>query len=269
MQTEKKKKKTPKKKLIYKEYKRGSATSKEIYKEAGKLIAYYLIFAFMFVLLGSALQFDSVILRVFANLAMVAACTMLTFMNGARLGESQTALGEQCYKREQTGKSIDPEDAAKCYHPMKGFVIFLLASVPLWLITLPYAFLAEKAVYALQALPSWVSGYAGHDEIAAPLAYYSREISMEFRGILQIIVRLLIFPFANIATADNPDAMLLVDRLSPLLVVIPALGYPLGYLTGPRARAMVHGDIAASERKHKKKERRERKARQEKKKELI
>ena len=87
-----------------------------------------------------------------------------------------------------------------------------------------------------------------------------------------MIARILIFPFANIATSDQPDLMLLMDRLSPLLACLPALGFPLGYLTGPQSRAMVHGDIAASNRRQQRRVRKAQKARKErieKKNELI
>lgn len=82
----------------------------------------------------------------------------------------------------------------------------------------------------------------------------------------------MIFPFANIATTDNADALLLVDRLSPLLICLPALGFPLGYLTGPRSRALVHGDIATSTKRYDRRRNKAikaRKARTEKKNELI
>ena len=90
--------------------------------------------------------------------------------------------------------------------------------------------------------------------------------------ILRMVDRILIFPFANIATVDNKDALLLMDRLSPLLVCLPALGYPLGYLTGPRSRALVHGDIRSNEKRNQRRRNRAIKAsrrRTEKKNELI
>lgn len=89
---------------------------------------------------------------------------------------------------------------------------------------------------------------------------------------LRVVVRMILFPFANIVTADNADGMLLLDRLSPLLICLPALGFPLGYLTGPRSRALVHGDIATSTKRYdrrRKKAMKERRARAEKKNELI
>ena len=69
-------------------------------------------------------------------------------------------------------------------------------------------------------------------------------------------------PFANIATVDNTDALLVMDRLSPLLACLPLIGFPLGYLTGPRSRAMVHGDISSSNKRVQRKQKKALKARQ-------
>ena len=39
--------------------------------------------------------------------------------------------------------------------------------------------------------------------------------------------------------------MYLVDRLSPLLACLPVIGFPFGYLTGPRSRAALRKEAAA------------------------
>ena len=69
-------------------------------------------------------------------------------------------------------------------------------------------------------------------------------------------------PFANIATTDRPDMLLLFDRLSPLLAALPLLGFPIGYLTGPRSRAMIHGGISSSNKRAQRKKKKALKARQ-------
>lgn len=265
-------KKKAKKALVYKPYKKGPWHSAAAARRGMRIWLYYLMFAFIYVLLGAALQFENTALRVASNLVLVLACGALMYMDGARLGESETALGEIALMREESGKQVSKADLANCYHPLKGLFIFAVgAALPL-LITIPYAFLAEKQVYSLQALPSWVSSYKGNAEITLPLAYYNRDVSLHFADYLRMIARILIFPFANIATSDQPDLMLLMDRLSPLLACLPALGFPLGYLTGPQSRAMVHGDIAASNRRQQRRVRKAQKARKErieKKNELI
>ncbi len=272
MQDSKTKKKKNKQALIFKPYKKGTWHSAAAAKKGLRVLMYYLMFIFLNLVLGAALQFDSTALRIACNGALILAYIMLLYMEGARLGEAEVALGEISYAREQSGKNVDKKDADNCYHPFKGLFVFLVAIILLLVLTIPHALMAQKQVYELQSLPSWVSGYSAHDEVSLPLQYYARNVSIQGADVLRVVVRMILFPFANIVTADNADGMLLLDRLSPLLICLPAMGFPLGYLTGPRSRALVHGDIATSTKRYdrrRKKAMKERKARAEKKNELI
>ncbi|MBE5783384.1 MAG: hypothetical protein E7329_08745 [Clostridiales bacterium] len=253
-----------KRELVYKPYKKGVAASKMAAVRGAKTLIYYILFVFLYIILGASMQFENTALRIIANFVLVLACGMMLYMDGAKLGESEAALGEITLQREQSGKNVHPQDAQRCYNPAKGWFMMLIGVLPLLVVTVPYAIFAQKQVYVLQGLPSWVSGFEGHDEISLPLAYYTREGGTEIMDLLRLIVRVLVFPFANMATAKNPDAMLLVDRLSPILASLPSLGFALGYLTGPLGRAMVHGDIASSTKRHQRKIRKAIKARREK-----
>ena len=148
-------------------------------------------------------------------------------------------------------------------------------AAPVFIIALIYAFMAQKQTYSLGVLPSWVSAYEEHADIGAALAYYHQTSAVQLADVLRVAVRLLLFPFVNIAGANNADALLLVDRLSPLLCLLTPACYGLGYLRGPQLRALVHGNIRQNKRKHNAKERkaREQRAKQmeqkNKKKELI
>lgn len=268
-QTKKKNKKPP---VVYKPYKKGPWHSGYAAKKGLRLLAYYLIFLFLYLVAGTMLQFENVALRIAANAMLVLVCCLLTYMNGAKAGEEETALGEIAWTREQDGKQISEKDAVRCFHPLKGFFICLVAVLPLVLLALFHALSAEKQVYVLQALPGWVGSFSGQGEISQPLSYYGREVAVGIKDYVRIAVRLLVYPFANMA-ADDADALLLVDRLSPLLVCVPALGYAVGYLTGPFSRARVHGDIATSVKKAKRKEKKARQMRraeaQKKKNEII
>ena len=269
---DKSKKAKAKRPLIYKPYVKGNPLDGAAVKKGLRMLAYYLIFAFIYVLAGGALQFSNDILRVAANLLLVLACAAVLYMNGARAGEAEVTYGEIAYTRQEAGKSLDEKERQRCYHPLKGFLVALIAALPLLLLTLPHALTAQRQVYVLQALPRWVSGYRSQEEIMAPLQYYQQQVSLGFMDVLRMAVRVLVFPFANMATVDNSRALLLVDRLSPLLVCLPLLGYPLGYLTGPRSRAMVHGDISSSNKRYQRRKKREikaRRARETKKNELI
>ena len=262
MQDQAKKTKKNKRPLVFKPYAKGNIFDSAALKRSLRVMAYFFMFAFLYLIVGSALQFDSVFLRVLLNLMMVLVCSAIVYTDGARLGENEVAYGEIAYSRQQTGKEVDEKDKMRCYHPLKGVMIALIAAIPVLLLTLPHAVTAVKQVYTLQRLPKWVSGYSNQAEVMAPLQFYSREVRVTVLDILRMISRILIFPFANIATVDNADALLVMDRLSPLLACLPLIGFPLGYLTGPQSRAMVHGDISNSNKRAQRRKKRAVKARQ-------
>ena len=271
MQNQPKKKKN-KQPLIFKPYLKGNWHDGAAVRRGLGLLLYYLLFAFLFLVAGSALNFGGTAVRVILNLLMVSVCAAILYMNGARLGEAEVAYAEIALARKEAGKPPEPKELERCYHPLKGLFIILVAALPLLAITVPHAVCAVKHVYALQVLPKWVSGYASQTEISLPLSYYRQQVSLNVLDVLRLVVRVLVFPFVNIATADNADAMLLVDRLSPLLVLLPLIGYPVGYWTGPRSRAAVHGDISSSNSRHQRrrnKAQKRRQARQPKKNELV
>ena len=272
MQDKNKKNAKKKRELVYKPYQKGNWHGAGAVKRALRLLAFYAAFAFLNLVAGTALQFDNALLRVIANALLLLVCCAVIYMDGAKLGEDEVARGEIVWTRKETGKEVTKQDLDRCYHPLKGVFIAVLAMIPFWILTVPHALTAKEQTYMLQSLPSWVSGYQGQSELMAPLAYYQQQVPITVLDIVRVIDRLLIFPFVGMANAAGASAVLTVDRLSPLLVCVPAAAFPLGYLTGPRSRAMVHGDIKTSAtryRKRAKKAARQRRERAAKKNELV
>ena len=266
------KKKSKKPAVVYKPYKKGPWCSGYAAKKGLRLLLYYLIFVFLYLVAGTMLQFENMPLRVAANLVLVLLCCVLTYMNGAKAGEEETAIGEIAYMREQEGRTVDEKDLVRCFHPLKGVFIFLVAAALPVLLAAVHALNAKEQVYTLQTLPMWVDSFSGQSEIGQPLRFYGQTAPVGLMDYVRVAVRMLVYPFANIA-ADDSSALLTVDRLSPLLAAIPAMGYPIGYFTGPYSRARVHGDIATNIKKAKRREKKARQARraqsQKKKNEII
>ncbi len=266
-------KKKAKKKIapVQKPYLRGSAWSGYAVKAGFKLLAYEILFIFLNLLIGSTLSFESsIFLRVAANLVLVFAYGGLVYMNGARAGDSDVAFAEIAYARKESGKNVPKSDLNRCYHPAKGFVSVMAGTGALLLVSLIYALCATKQTYSLQTLPSWVSSYSStQEEIGLALSYYSVQRAVQLQDILRPFIRICIWPFVNLAGARNYDALLLVDRLSPLMIVLPFLFYAFGYLQGPKSRAMLHGSIASDKKRRIRKEKKERKQRQQKPNQLV
>ena len=265
----KKKKKTP---LVYKPYYKGDVWVNSNIKNALKLLGYFLFFTILYVVAGSSLSGGSIVIRLIANILVLVVCGGVMYTNGANLGDGEVALGEIVHARLEEGKAVDEKDKKQSFRNVRGLIIFLLAIVPILLITVPAALTAEKQMYALQSLPSWVDSYQGHDEIYAPPDYYRTADRTGLMDILQLLSRLLVYPFICMVGTDNLDMLLLVDRLAPVLAVLPGIAYVAGYQMGPYLRARVHGDIARNIRKQKKKQKKQIQARREqseKKNELI
>lgn len=248
---------------IKKPYLTGKPYFKGNLRASLKLLMYEALFIFLNLMLGASLSFDnSPVLCIIFNLLLVMACGALVYMDGARTGEADVAVGEIAYARQEMGKQVDQKDLERCYNPWRGILTVLVGTSVLLVLACIHAFAAQKQVYTLQSLPGWVSAYSTQQDVMQPLAYYMQQYTTGFLDILRIVIRACIFPFINIAGVDNADGVLLVDRLSPLLILLPFLCYALGYLKGPKMRAMVHGNIATGLKRRKRKEKRERKARQ-------
>lgn len=257
-------------KPVKKPYLTGPVFSKRVMRSGLKLLAYELLFVFLNILLGSSLSFESsVFLRVLTNSLLVAACAALIYMDGAKAGDADVAFGEIAYTRKEAGKQISKADLERCYHAGKGFMAVLFGAGLLVIVAAFYALMAQKQVYTLQSLPSWVSAFSSQQDVVLPLQYYNTAYSMTIADVLRIIVRACIYPFVNIAGVRNADALLLVDRLSPLLILLPYLFYGVGYLQGPRSRALVHGSIASDSKRRQRREKRERRARQQKNNQIV
>ena len=76
---------------------------------------------------------------------------------------------------------------------------------------------------------------------------------------MRVIIRILVMPFISVLAKDSSQAALTVERLAPLILLIPAAVYGTGYLTGVSARSQVHTEIAANHRRYNKRIHREKK----------
>lgn len=260
-------KKTAKKKkqaLVYKPFRRGTVLNGATVRRSLRLSVYFLLFLFFYFILGTIFQISTFVLRVAFNLFLIAIGGMLVYLDGVKQGDAEVALGETALAREAQGRELTATELARCYHPGKPFLTALLACLPILVLAGWFALTAEKQVFSPQALPAWVSSLRkGDADFAEGLSYYAVAYTLTAKDVIMVLVRALNMPFVSIASPLGADAMLLVDRLSPLLICLPMLGYPLGYLTGPRSRAKVHGDISTNRKRHIKKQKREIKARRE------
>ncbi len=262
-------------KPVYVPHLRGEVVSREAGIRSLKVLGFIVMFIFIYTMLGGALSFDNVLLRVLCNVALLAAGGMVFYGEGAGHGETDVGLGEIAQKRLDEGRKVHESDKKLCYHPFKGLYVAAVGVLPFFLICLVFSFIAKKQGFSLGVLPSWVSTYESQSEVSQALAYYHEVNPMTLEAILRILVRLINFPYVTMLGIDSYEMMYLVDKLSPLLCLTLPACYVIGYSRGPHLRALVHGNIRLNRRKHNKREqrarqeRRQQMAKKNEKKELI
>ncbi|MBQ1860462.1 MAG: hypothetical protein II141_04705, partial [Clostridia bacterium] len=180
--------------------------------------------------------------------------------SGMSQGSVAVNNGEIMHHRRETGAQILPEELARSYHPLKGFLTGLAGTLPLFFCALIFAIITRKQMTGLGALPSWVAALEGREEVGPALEFYRTGGGWTLESILRIIIRLSLMPYVNMVGSGNADGLLLLERLSPILVLLPGLSYGVGYTQGVKVRSRVHADIAKNVRKKAKKNAKSKKA---------
>ena len=239
---------------IDKPYLRGNMWSGLAVVRGLKLLLYPFVFLLMNLFVGAAFAFEgSLFLRIVLNAVLVMFSIALLFNAGQNAGYGDISFAEIMYNHQQEGKAVSKADKDRCYHPLKGAVTALVGYLPLLILALIFALTAKQQELALPALPSWVSAYDGQTDFIQPLRYYRIVEPVTAGTILQVVMRLLIYPYINMVGARNVNLTLLMDRLSPLTLCLPYIGYAVGYGFGRRSRALLHGNMAAADRKRRRK----------------
>lgn len=247
--------------LVFKPYLKGTVASKLAARRGLRILGYLFIFVLVYLFIGQALMFDSLILRLLLNIAALLGFAGLLYNDGAKMGLDDVSFAEIALQRQEAGQQITAAEKDRCFHPLKGFLTAAVGVLPLFLLALVFAFLAREITYSLGGLPSWLQGFERRADVGHALAYYHEPSSFGLVDTLRVIIRLSIFPFINIAGADSARTLLLLERLSPLLVCVLPAAYGLGYMQGHKLRASVHGAISSDAKRRVRREKRERKRR--------
>lgn len=250
-------KKTKKKpKIVKKPFLTGTPVDGATFKGALTFFGGTLLMVLAYLLLSSMMLWDSLFLRIVTNGLVMVAVYALFFVSGMSKGATAVNSGEIMYQRQAKGKTVDAGDLKACYHPLKGFVTGLLGSLPALFCAAVLAVIAQQQLYGLSALPSWLEPYTRRSDIGNALAYYSVMDPMSLESVLRLIVRAMMMPLVSIVGTSDSAALLTLERLSPLVALIPAVCHGVGYTRGVQARTQVHSSIAAANRKYKRREKR-------------
>lgn len=216
--------------------------------------------ALMSFLVSATTAGASLFIRVLLNGLMIPVILFFFFNSGSSQGTDAVARGEILYQRNEKGLTYTESEKSVCFHPVKGYLNGFFGTLPLFIIAVMLSLLTGLQTTDSGTLPSWIQGYLRRDEVGAALVHYTQPEGMGFVDYVRLIVRICIMPWINLAGAGNRQLMLVLERLSPLIVLLPAISYGSGYLTGKSNRTRIHTAISESARKR---ARRERKARKE------
>ena len=247
--------------VVSKPYIRGKAFDSKTVGTAVKFFLAMVGVSLMFLLVATMIASSITVLNIIFNSALLIGVMIIFINNGASRAVGTVVQGEVLYNRQESGRALDQNDATGGFHPAKGFVIGLLGTAPLFIIACILAFGAQRQMTGMGSLPTWISSYTNRPEINNALQPYFVSEPVSVMSVARIVVRMYLMPVVSMIGATNYDGLLLMERLSPVLALLPALGYGYGYTRGPALRANVHTAIDASKRKRARREKRERRSR--------
>ena len=260
MQTNKKKTKKPIE-IVSKPYVRGTLFDKTTLSSSLKFFGALVGMTLAYLFLGTMLVFDMRWLSLILNAMILLAALGLFLNNGAGRSVALITQGEVLHNRRESGRKIDPDDERSCYHPLKGFVNALLGTIPFFVLAVILALTAQRQMTSTGTLPSWIEHYESRPEIGMALQHYHESDQLTLTAACRIVTRMMLMPFVTIVGATNFDGLLVLERVSPLLTLLPALFYGFGYTRGPAMRTAVHTKITDNNRKRVKREKREQRQR--------
>lgn len=246
---------------VTKPYLKGDMIDRTTLPGAAKFFFGTVVMAILFLVSGVMMSFGQQWVSILVNAVIMLAAYLFFQQMGLNSGADAVNQGEIMHARQEKGRPVAEWERSMCFHPLKGLMTALIGSIPFFLCALVLALIAQRQMTNLGALPNWVGGIEGREEIGGALAYYHETGSMSLEGILRLIVRMATMPCVNMIGADNKDGLLLLERISPILMLLPALCYGLGYMGGVGVRSNIHTNIALGKKKAKRKQAKERRAR--------
>lgn len=246
---------------------------RQIIRPALMLMAAPLLVGLVSLIVAPVLMIENNALRVLFNSILLALVGLLLFNSGATRGEKDAQNSVRLMRDMKNGHQPTDGERAVCFHPLKGICTALLGALPWVLLAGALAILSKPYTYTLQDLPSYLGAYRRRWDIGAPLTYYNIVYAIAPVDILRVLVRLGIMPFVYIGGDLSDTLSLLLDRISPLLVLVLPLLYAVGYQLGPHYRLRNYERNQQAKQQHlkkmKRKQKKARAAREPKKEQLI
>ena len=204
-----------------------------------RLLLYVVVTVVLGLLLSVIQGIENDMLRLAVAALLGFVVLAIYFVEGMSRGTADASNSRQIARLEKAGHSITAKEDASCYHPLKAVAgSMMLYAIPLAL-AIVLALCAKAYTYVLQDLPTWVPGsYDMREDVMAPLAVYTQSLGTSAIDWIRIVVRLFILVFINLF-GNVQTAIGLIDRLSPLFILLYPIAYVAGYLCGPAQQAKI------------------------------
>ncbi len=187
-------------------------------------------------LMFSALQaVQTVWLRMALSLLIASGMLLMCASEGVTTGVKDAQASRSAVELEARGESLSRKEDAACYHPMKSVASAVIVFGAFLAIGLYIALTTTGYTYALQDLPTWMTGtYGARADVMAPLGAYAKTQTLAATDYLRMIARLPVMIYINLF--PDPQTMSgAVDRAAPLFLLTYPLAYVIGYLYAPKA----------------------------------
>ena len=246
---------------VSKPYLKGDVYDRTTIPGALKFFVGTVVMAIVYLLVCMMMNWDQQWLNIVVNAAVLVLTYLMFAQFGMNAGADAVNQGEIMYSRQEKGRPVADWERKLCYHPLKGLMTGLIGSIPILVCSIILALVAQRQMSGVGTLPSWVGSIEKRPEFGAALAVYHETGSLTIESAMRLIVRMTTMPFVNMIGADNSDGMLLMERISPILNLLPAAAYGIGYINGVGVRTTVHTNIALGKKKAKRKQAKERRDR--------
>lgn len=212
-------------------------------KDAPGIALRLLLYAVVTVVLGLLLSVIQGIENDVLRMAIAALLSVVVlgiyFMEGVSRGTADAVNSRQIAKLEKAGHAITAKEDASCYHPLKALAgSLMMFGIPL-VLAVVLALNAKDYTYVLQDLPTWLAGsYGVREDVMAPLAAYTQSLGTGAMDWIRIVVRLFMLVFINLFS-NVQTSIALIDRMSPLFILLYPIAYTAGYLCGPSQQMKI------------------------------
>ena len=246
---------------IKKPFTQGTPVDTETWKKALFFFGTLLMVYFVSLIVCSMTGFSQAFLRIGVNLVIIVGILLIFYNNGANYGENAVARGEIVWQRKEKQENVSDSEVRLSYHPLKGYVTALIGMIPFVILGIILAFSAERQMTSAGTLPGWTSSLLRRSDIGGALVSYTEGEPVSSVDIIRMIVRVTIMPFVSMTGSANKDLMLTVERISPILLLLPVISYGTGFLFGKNVRTRIHTQIEENRKIRKKREIKARRAR--------